>query len=106
LYTRREEVLVLKLLGASDAYIVRPFLYSGLLFGLCGVVLALGMAQWVCFRLQPLFSHVFSLYEVHFQGVYVPWIDVMYVAGFALLLGWLGALLAVKRQLASIAALE
>ena len=38
---RREEILVLKQVGATDAYIRRPFLYTGLAYGLLGALLAL-----------------------------------------------------------------
>src|SRR5690606_32566280 len=39
--TQQEEIEVSRLVGATDAYIQRPFYYSGALLGLCGGILAL-----------------------------------------------------------------
>ena len=49
--TQREEILVSKLIGATDSFIHRPFYYTGALLGLCAGALALGA---VALALQPL----------------------------------------------------
>lgn len=38
IHNRREEIVVVKLVGGTDAYVRRPFLYSGMLVGLMGAV--------------------------------------------------------------------
>src|SRR5690606_35892630 len=38
--SRREEIVVIKLVGATDAFVRRPFLYTGLWYGLGGGILA------------------------------------------------------------------
>ena len=43
---RREEILVVRLIGGSPGFIRRPFLYTGLYFGACGGLLA-GVMLWV-----------------------------------------------------------
>jgi cell division transport system permease protein len=40
--SKRDEILVMKLVGATDAFIQRPFLYTGFWFGLLG-----GLMAWV-----------------------------------------------------------
>jgi cell division transport system permease protein len=40
-FARREEIEILKLVGATDAFVGAPFLIEGLLQGLCGAVLAI-----------------------------------------------------------------
>ncbi len=40
IYNKRDEILVMKLVGATDAFIQRPFLYTGFWFGLLGGVMA------------------------------------------------------------------
>jgi cell division transport system permease protein len=48
--TQREEILVSKLIGATDSFIHRPFYYTGALLGLCAGGLALGRCRWRCAR--------------------------------------------------------
>src|SRR5690606_8690447 len=43
IYNRRAEIEVTKLVGGSNAFVRRPFLYTGLLYGLGGAVLAAGL---------------------------------------------------------------
>jgi len=50
---RREEIRVIKLVGGSDGFIARPFLYSGLYYGAAGGLLALLMLLAIGFTLAP-----------------------------------------------------
>ena len=65
---RRAEIEVMKLVGASDRFARRPFLYSGIWYGLGGGVLALilvAIASWVLARpvdqLALLYGSAFKL---------------------------------------------
>jgi cell division transport system permease protein len=89
--SRREEIGVLQLLGASDGFVRRPFLYLGAWYGLAAGALALGVltAAWVALR-QPL-ADLASEYGSSFalRGLDpLPAACVLVAAG---LLGWLGA---------------
>ncbi|HBP67417.1 MAG TPA: ABC transporter permease, partial [Alcanivorax sp.] len=39
--SRREEIVVIKIVGGTDGFVRRPFLYSGFCFGFAGGVLSL-----------------------------------------------------------------
>ncbi len=99
---RRQEIEIAKLFGATDAFIRRPFLYSGLLYGALGGVIA-WLLVWICFmllseptqRLTALYSSDYSL-----QGL-DPRTSAILLAGGALL-GLLGSWLSVGRHLAAI----
>lgn len=99
---RRDEILVAKLVGGTDAFVRRPFLYSGLWYGLGGGLVALillGLSLWWLSgpveRLADLYRSQFELSGLGFEGA-------IGILGFAMLLGWLGAWLAVKRHLDAI----
>lgn len=99
---RRQEIEIAKLFGATDAFIRRPFLYSGLLYGALGGVIAwlLVMACYMLLgepvhRLTALYSGDYRL-----QGLDVVASMVLLAAGS--LLGLLGSWLSVGRQLATI----
>ena len=89
--SRREEIGVLQLLGASDGFVRRPFLYLGAWYGLAAGALALGVLTlaWMALR-QPL-AELAARYGSGFalQGLQpLPALLVLVAAG---LLGWLGA---------------
>jgi cell division transport system permease protein len=90
---------VAKLVGGTDAFVRRPFLYTGAWFGLGGGVVAWLLIQvslwWLngpIERLAGLYRSEFSLQGPGFDGALALII-------IAMLLGWLGAWLAVRRHL-------
>lgn len=99
---RRAEIEVSKLLGATDRFIRRPFLYHGAWYGLTGGVLALilvliGLALMAgpVGRLASLYSSQFSLRGLGLEGSLM-----LLICG--ILLGWLGSWLAVAKHLRAI----
>lgn len=88
---RREELGVLQLLGASDGFIRRPFLYLGAWYGLAAGALALGLLTAAWLALQAPLAELAASYGSGFalQGV-DPRQAALVLAG-ATLLGWLGA---------------
>ncbi|OGV46405.1 MAG: cell division protein [Legionellales bacterium RIFCSPHIGHO2_12_FULL_42_9] len=101
-HTGHKEVQVLKLIGATDAYIARPFLYLGLWFGLFGAMGALILIDLFLVGLTPLFRHVLMLYHISSRGLVMSFYQVMCLIGWAMLLGFVGARFSVNRQLACI----
>ena len=100
---RRTEIEVIKLVGGTDGYVRRPFLYMGALYGLgagllAWLVLGFGLA-WLniaVVRLAGLYGSDFAL-----SGV--PLADGLSLLLGALLLGYIGAWLAVARHLRELA---
>lgn len=100
--TQRAEIEVSKLIGASDAFIRRPFYYAGLLQGVAGGLVALaivGLALWLLDgEIRPLAESYGSDFRFRFLGL----AEAASVVGFAALLGWVGAQLSVGRHLRQI----
>jgi cell division transport system permease protein len=99
---RRQEIEIAKLFGATDAFIRRPFLYSGLLYGIIGGAIA-WLLVWTAFLLlgEPV-QRLAALYsgDYRLQGL-GPWASMALLGGGALL-GLLGSWLSVGRHLAAI----
>ena len=96
---RRDEILVAKLVGGTDAFVRRPFLYTGAWFGLGGGVVAWVLIQVSLWWLNGPIERLASLYQSEFviQG---PGFDgALALIITAMVLGWLGAWVAVKRHL-------
>jgi cell division transport system permease protein len=98
--TQRSEIAVSKLIGATDAFIHRPFYYTGALLGLCAGAVALGA---VAAALQPLNAAIADfarLYASEFQLVPLGAAGSAALLAVSAGLGLLGALLSVQRHLA------
>ncbi|AMD02061.1 permease-like cell division protein FtsX [Halomonas chromatireducens] len=100
--SRRREIEVVMLIGATHAFVRRPFLYSGAWYGLGGGLLAWGLlglgSEWLAAPVSALAASYGATFRLPQLGA----------AGSATLLicstllGWLGAWIAVSRHLAEI----
>lgn len=93
------EIETIKLVGGTDAFIRRPFLYTGLFYGLFGGVIAWALVSITMLSLQVSARHLAVLYNSHFA---IHSLD--FLAGFILLflagvLGLLGSWFVVNRHL-------
>lgn len=100
--TQRDEIEVSKLIGASDAFIRRPFYYAGLLQGVAGGVVALGLVAVALWLLDGQVRSLAESYGSDFRFRFPALRDAAAVVLFAGLLGWLGAQLSVSRHLREI----
>ena len=99
---RRDEIEVTKLVGGSDAFVRRPFLYNGIWYGLGGGLIAWLIVAVVVFVLSDPVQRIAGLYGSSFrlQGLGLPgWLALM-AGGIGL--GWLGSFIAATRELRGI----
>jgi cell division transport system permease protein len=97
--TRREEIEVSKLIGASNRFIRRPFLYFGLVQGLLGGTMAWLIITVSLSLLNIQLSDLVQLYASSFTLQHLSLSDSITLLGFSAYLGWLGALLSVSQHL-------
>lgn len=100
--SQRDEIEISKLIGATDAFIRRPFLYHGALQGLSG-----GMAAWLITSLglhflNPGVNELAQLYTTQFQLQSPGTGAILSLLLAASLLGWSGAFLSVGQHLRQI----
>lgn len=96
---RRDEILVAKLVGGTDAFVRRPFLYTGAWYGLGGGVVAWTLLQLSLWWLSGPIERLAGLYRSDFALVGLGFDGALTLIIVAMLLGWLGAWVAVKRHL-------
>jgi cell division transport system permease protein len=99
---RRTEIEVMKLVGASDGFARRPFLYSGIWYGLGGGLIALILVAVAAAVLAKPVDALAKLYgsQFHLQGLEVA--AAMQVLGLAIGLAWFGSWLAATRHIRAI----
>lgn len=99
---RRAEIEVTKLVGGSNAFVRRPFLYTGTLYGLLGALLACAIVYAATAVLAPAVADLARAYGSRFEMLGVSPRDALRLLGGGAALGWIGAWLAAARHLRSI----
>ena len=100
--TRREEIEVSKLIGATDPFIRRPFLYYGALQGLAGGVAAWAIVWAGVQLLNEALSELSQLYATRIELQHLNPEDSLSLLAFSAGLGWFGSWLSVNQHLARI----
>jgi len=98
--TQREEIVVSKLLGATDNFIHRPFYYTGALLGLAAGGVALGVVALALRPLNKSIAEFARLYASEFQLAPLDPLAIGALLAISAGLGLVGALLSVQRHLA------
>jgi cell division transport system permease protein len=99
---RRAEIEVTKLVGGSDAFVRRPFLYSGIWYGLGGGITAWIITLAVTGILREPIGRLAGLYGSAFQLGGLDPRSTLILLGSGLVLGWFGSYLAASRHLRAI----
>lgn len=99
---RREEIQIIKLVGATDAFIRRPFLYSGFWYGLIAAVLAAFMVNIIIYLLKGSANQLAELYNSGFSLLGLEPIYTLHLLLIGSFLGLLGAWVSVNKHLRDI----
>lgn len=96
---RRAEIEIVKLIGASDGFIRRPFLYSGLWYGLAGGIMASALLLVIFALIRGPVASLAGLYGSAYalRGLGLSTVLVLVLGGGAL--GWIGSWIAATRHM-------
>jgi len=100
--TQKDEIEVSKLIGATDAFIRRPFFHLGLVQGALGGFAALAIVYLCMQILNRSILELAQLYGSDFRLGFFGFPDCLALLAFAAVLGWLGAYMSVSRHLSGI----
>ncbi|MDH3287741.1 MAG: permease-like cell division protein FtsX [Betaproteobacteria bacterium] len=98
--TRREEIEVAKLIGATDPFIRRPLLYFGAVQGLAGGLAAWAIVAISLYWLNGGLANLSQLYGTPLELQQLTPEDGLSLLLFSAVLGWFGAWLSVNQHLA------
>lgn len=99
---RKAEIRVIKLVGGSDMYAARPFLYTGLLYGLGGGILAALLQAIVLATFNSNLEVLMQLYDSDFQLRGFGFVNALLVIIAGSTIGWAAAAMASLRQIRDI----
>lgn len=96
---RRQEIEVTKLIGASNGFVRRPFLWSGLWYGFGGGLLALALVAYGLYSIREPVGRLAGLYDSTFSILSLNLQESLLVTGTGVALGLAGSWLAVARHM-------
>jgi cell division transport system permease protein len=101
--TQKEEIIISRLLGATDAFIYRPFYYAGALLGLCAGGIALGGVALFLPMMNEAVLEFSKLYASEFRLLALGWLPSLMLLSICAGLGLMGAFISVRRHLLRLA---
>ena len=96
---RREEIEVTKLIGASNAFVRRPFLYSGLWYGIGGGLMALALVRYGLIALEAPVTRLAGLYNRPFAVLALGLVESLLIMAAGVALGLAGSWVAATRHM-------
>ncbi|MCL1038890.1 permease-like cell division protein FtsX [Shewanella submarina] len=99
---RRTEIEVMKLVGATEGFIQRPFLYTGIWYGVIGGVLAWIIINLLVWYLDGALAELLGLYGSQMSMQALSFNELLQLVGVASFLGWLGSYISVRQHLRAI----
>lgn len=100
--SKRDEIMVMKLVGATDGFIQRPFLYTGLWYGFVGGFIAWLATAVVIWWISGAVANISELYQSQFRLVGLNFNEMMVLWCIAIGLGLLGSYIAVRKHVRTI----
>ncbi len=99
---RRDEIIVTKLVGGTNEFVRRPFLYTGAWYGLLGGLIACLLVSAAFASIAPTVRALAAAYQSEYELQQLGIGGMMLILFFSAALGWLGAGVAVGRHLADV----
>ncbi|MGF1752952.1 permease-like cell division protein FtsX [Vibrio makurazakiensis] len=98
----KDEIQTMKLIGATDSFILRPYLYSGMWFGVLGGITAWVLTALITILLNSAVEDLAQLYDSHFRLIGLSWDESLLLLIIGTLLGSVAARLSAQRHLKEI----
>lgn len=99
IHHRRDEIQIIQMIGATHAFIQRPFLYTGFWYGLMGGLIAVVLVETIRQLIEGPISELAALYNSPFTLEGLSFGSLLQLLAMSALLGLLGSWLAVNYHL-------
>ena len=99
IHNRRQEIVIAKLVGATDGFIQRPFLYTGFWIGFLSGVVAWFIVTVMLLVLRPSVENLSGLYEGSFHLLFFSYVETLVLLVTSILLAVVGSWLVLYIQI-------
>lgn len=100
--SQQDAIAIMKLVGATDSFIQRPFLYSGIWYGIFGGLLSWLVVSLLAHYLTGAINKLTDLYQSDFQLQGLAFSEALLLIAFAVLLGLAGSYISVRKHIRAI----
>jgi cell division transport system permease protein len=100
--SQQDAIAIMKLVGATDSFIQRPFLYSGVWYGILGGVLSWLAVSLLAHYLTSAIGKLADLYQSDFQLQGLAFSETLMLIAFAVLLSLTGSYISVRKHIRAI----
>ncbi|HCH69153.1 MAG TPA: cell division protein FtsX [Colwellia sp.] len=100
--SQQDAIAIMKLVGATDSFIQRPFLYSGIWYGIFGGLLSWLVVSLLAHYLTGAIGKLTDLYQSDFQLQGLAFNEALLLIAFAVLLGLVGSYISVRKHIRTI----
>jgi cell division transport system permease protein len=99
IFARKQTIIVMQLIGATEGFILRPFLYSGIFIGFVSSVVSLVLSEIFIFQIESIILNVSDAFGtiIHIEGLL--WDESLLIIFITIIIGWLSSLVATKKYL-------
>ena len=98
-YSSQAKIEVMKLLGATDQFILRPFLYTGIIYAVLGGIVACILSALLIGYFTSAVKYVTDIFAVQFSLSGVSFIELLFVLICCIVMGYVGAWLSATRYI-------
>ena len=99
-YSQRAGIDVMKLLGATDHFILRPFLYTGMIYAVLGGFVAAVLSSFIVSYFTSAVKYVTDIFAVSFELNGLSIGEFIFLLVICLIMGYVGAWIAATRHIA------
>ena len=99
---QKDAIAVMKLVGATDSFIQRPFLYSGVWYGILGGLVAVFCVAILAQYFTGALIKLTDLYQSNFQLIGLNFTEMLMLISFAVFLGLIGSYISVRKHIKAI----
>ncbi|UVK76665.1 MAG: cell division protein FtsX [Sodalis sp. Fle] len=99
IFSRRDTINIMKLIGATDGFILRPFLNYGLLLGFIGSILSLILSSILVWRLKSVIEQIATIFGTTFALHGFNWDESILLLLITAMIGWSSAWVATIQHL-------
>ncbi|AIM19834.1 cell division protein FtsX [Serratia sp. OLHL2] len=99
IFSRRDTINVMKLIGATDGFILRPFLNGGAMLGFAGALLSLVLSGALVWQLESVVAGVAKVFGTTFTLHGLGWDEALLLLIISAMIGWIAAWLATVQHL-------
>lgn len=99
IFARKQTIIVMQLIGATEGFILRPFLYSGMFIGFISALFSVVLSEIFIFQIESIILNVSNEFGTVFSLEGLLWDEVLLIVLITIVIGWLSSLITTKRYL-------